>query len=206
MAQGGAHDHILDLGIGIGPVVLRVALLATVPVVAGFTLLRGFLPAPSRTTATWVVGAAGGVVMLELLLAGGLSLPVQVVPPLLGALAGALYAVRSTDPRFARLRAMLRLAGPWLVGLTGVAAMVEFVRGWLAGDAIPLHTGVLLAMVALAWSVVCAPGRRFDRMVARATAVVVAVALVGSSAKAMVLRPPDPVAGMAASGAAMPES
>lgn len=191
MAQGGAHDHIPDLGFGIGPVVLRVALLAVVPVVAGFTLLRGFLPAPSRTTATWVVGMAGGVAVLELLLAGGLSLPPQLVPLMLAALAGALYAVRSTDPRFARLRTMLRLASPWLVGLAGVAAMVQFVRGWLAGDAVPLHTGVMLAMVALAWSLVCAPGRRFGRMVERATVVVVAVALVGSTAQAMVLRPPD---------------
>jgi hypothetical protein len=195
MAQGDAHDHVFDLGIGVGPVVLRVALLAAVPAVAGFALLRGFLPAPGRTVATGVVGAAGAVVVLELLLAGGLSLPVQTVPLVLGALAGALYAVRSTDARFARLRGLLGLAAPWVVCLAGAGAMVELGRGWAAGDAIRLHTGVVLAMVALAWFAVGEP-----RRVVRVGAAVVAVALIGGTATAAVLRDRDPVPGVAVAG------
>ncbi len=202
MAQvgGGTHDHVFDLGIGIGPVVLRVALLAAVPVVAGYTLLSLFLPTPTRTTALWVVGTAGGVVMMELLVAGGLSVPVQVVPLLLGMLAVALYAVRSTDPRFAPLRAVLRRLAPWVLLGCAAAALLEFGRGWSSTGAVALHTGTMLAMVGLAWFILCRPRHRSGRLAVRGTAAVLAVALIGGAAQAIVLRPRETTPGMAAAG------
>jgi hypothetical protein len=183
----GEHNHVLDVGIHIGPLVLRVALLAAVPIVAGFALLRGFLPEPGRTARTAVAGVAAGAVFLELMLAGGWDLPTQVVPLLLAAMGAALYLSRTSDPRAERF---LRV-GPWVFGLTGVFAVVELVRAWVVGGgaAVVMHTGAVLGLTSLAWFAVSRPG-----IATRVGAAVLAVVLLGSAAQAVVWRAPYPPA------------
>ena len=162
LAQGG-HGHHLSIGIDIGPLILRMAVLAGVTTVAGFVLLRGFLAEPDRRTTAAAVGAAGGAATVELLLSGGLRLPEQLVPLLLLAIALPLYLVLSTDPRFARVVGLGRSLAPWLFAATSACALFWLASAWLAGaspgaTATALHTGVVLALVALAWFVVARAG------------------------------------------------
>ncbi|HEV2778332.1 MAG TPA: DUF6239 family natural product biosynthesis protein, partial [Actinophytocola sp.] len=196
------HDHVLSVGVSIGPLLLRVLLLAAIPVVAGFALLRGFLAEPGRVTATAVAGVAGGAVVLELMLAGGLDLPAQAVPLVLAALAGPVYVTRSRNPRFAGLASRLRMIAPWILGLAGTIAVVEFARAVLGGGPaatvrLLLHTGVVLALTGLAWFVVCRPRTRIGTAAVRVIAAVLAIALAGGVAQAAVLRSPPPVPGVA---------
>lgn len=198
MAQGGGHDHVLTVGVNIGPIVLRVALLAAIPVVAGFALLRGFLTEPDRRSLTAVVATAGGAAVLELLLSGGLSLSERLVPLLLALLAVPLYLVRSRDPRFAPAVDRARRLAPWVFWPAAVLATGLFARAWLAGGgpaptATLLHTGVVLALVALAWFAVSRTRRAAGTLSVRLGAGVLAMALVAAAAQAMVLRPADPV-------------
>ena len=188
VSAAGEHNHVLDLGVHIGPLVLRVALLAAVPLVAGFALLRGFLPEPGRFTKTAVAIAAATAVFLELMLAGGWDLPTQVVPLLLASLAASLYLVRARDPRAEPFR---RLA-PILFGLIGTLAAIELARAWFGGDtdaasAVLMHTGVVLALTSLTWFLVTRPG-----LATRIAAAVLAVVLMGSAAQAIVWRAPYP--------------
>jgi hypothetical protein len=183
LAQG--HDHTLSVGITIGPLVLRVALLAAVPVVAGFAMLRAVVPESRRTTAT-VAGCSAAMVVLTLMLAGGTDIPAQAVVVVLAALAGPLVVILK---RVERLRAF----APWVLTVAGVGAAVEFGRAWLvplAADDVPvvLYTGVVLALVGLSWFTVCVPRRRLFRVVTHVQAVVLALALVGGTAQATVLR------------------
>lgn len=188
----GEHGHVLTVGISIGPMILRVALLAAIPVVAGFALLRGFLAEPDRDTATGVAGAAAGAVLVELMLAGALDLPAQLVPLLLAALALPLYLVRSTNPRLATTVDRVCRIAPWMVGLAGLVALVEFGRAWLGyglGDRATafLHTGVVLALVALAWFVASRPRTRMMTGIVRVIAALVALALIAGAQHAIAL-------------------
>lgn len=192
LAPGG-HDHVLDLGINIGPLVLRIALLAVVPVVAGFALLRGFLTEPDRRTLAAVTGCAAGAVALQLLLSGGLNLPVRVVPLLLASLAAALYTVLSRDPRFAPAVGWTRRYAPWIFWAAGALAAGQFALAWLAGagparTATLLHTGVVLAFVALAWFAVSRPRHVVATVGVRLGAVALAMALIAGAGQATVLR------------------
>ncbi|WP_158885700.1 DUF6239 family natural product biosynthesis protein [Amycolatopsis anabasis] len=178
----GGHDHVLSVPVSIGPLVLRIALLSAVPVVAGFAIMRVFQLESSRATKFGVAAVAGIAVVLELLLAGGLDLPEQAVVPLLAALAGPLYLLRSQDPRFRVAVGRTRRAAPWVVSVTAVAAAVEFGRAWFGGresNAALLHTGIVLALVALSWFVLCQPRSRAVRVLVRGQAVVLAVAITG---------------------------
>ncbi|MCT2583728.1 DUF6239 family natural product biosynthesis protein [Actinophytocola gossypii] len=195
IAQG--HDHVLTVGISIGPLALRVALLVVVPLVAAFTVLRGFIGPPDRRTAAGVVCAAGTAVVLELLLAGGLGLPRQVVPLLLLGLAAPLYLVLSRDPRFAPAVRLSRRLAPWVYWPVAVLASSWFWRGFTAdGDgALLLHTGAILALVALAWFVVAGPRWRPAVAALRIGAGALAVVLLAATAQATVLREDGPVPG-----------
>lgn len=184
----GEHNHVLDIGVHMGPLVLRVVVLCAVPLVAGFALLRGFLPEPSRFTRSAVAITAAVAVFLELMLAGGWDLPTQVVPLLLGSLAASLYLVRARDPRAEPFR---RLA-PVVFGVTGALAAVEFARAWFWGGsssaaAVLMHTGVVLALTSLTWFFVSRPG-----IATRVGAAVLAIVLLGSAAQAVVWRAPYP--------------
>ncbi|MGH3760478.1 DUF6239 family natural product biosynthesis protein [Actinophytocola sp.] len=195
LAQG--HDHVLSVGVSIGPMVLRVALLAAVPVVAGFALLRGFLTEPGRPTAVAVTATAGGAAVVELLLSGGLNLPASLVPLLLVGLAVPLYLLLSTDERFAPAVGRARRLAPWVFGAAALLALTEFARSWL-GQATPavtatgLHTGVVLALVALAWFAVARPPGRLATAGVRVAAALLGVMLLAGAAHAVMLRPPEP--------------
>ncbi len=198
LAQG--HDHVLSVGVSIGPMVLRIALLAAVPAVAGFALLRGFLTEPGRRATVVVLATAAGAAVVELLLSGGLNLPVRVVPLLLAALAAPLFLILSKDARFASAVARVRRFAPWVFGAAAVLALTEFARSWLgpdspAGTATGLHTGVVLALVALAWFAVARPRGRFVTAGVRVAAALLAVMLVAGAAQAVVLRGPESTPG-----------
>lgn len=202
LAQGGGHDHVLTVGVSIGPLVLRVALLAMIPVVAGFALLRGFLAEPGRGGLAAVVACAGGATVLELMLAGGLNLPARVVPLLLALLAAPLYLVLSRDPRFAPAVGGVRRWAPWVFWPVGVLAAEQFARAWLAGDwtartETSLHTGVVLALVAMAWFAVARPRHAAATFGVQLGAVALAMALIAGAGQAMVLRDAESVPGVA---------
>jgi hypothetical protein len=198
IAQG--HEHTLTVGINIGPLVLRVALLAAVPVVAAFAMLRSFLPAPSRTTNALVAGTAAVTVLLALMLAGGSDIPGQAVVLVLAALAGPLFLILSRDKRFVTTVGRVRMLAPWVLSVATGLAGVEFARGWLGNwerDALAviLYTGVVLALVGLSWFTVCGPRRRSSRLLVQIEAAVLAIAVMGGAAQATVLRLADsPVA------------
>ncbi len=192
------HEHVLQVPIGVGPVVLRLALLAAVPAVAGFALLQPFRTERGRTTATAVAAVAAGMVMLELMLADRLDLLAdELVPLVMAALAIPLYLIGSRDPRFAALVRLGRAFAPWLLMFTTVLATVQFGRAWL-GDARPeattalLHSGVVFALVGLAWFAAWLPRGRLGAVVVRGQAVLLAIALVAGAAFAVVHRPPYP--------------
>ncbi len=197
LAQGGGHDHVLTVGVSIGPLVLRIALLAAVPVVAGFALLRGFLAEPDRGALAAVIGFAGGAAVLELLLSGGLNLSQRWVPVLLLLLAVPLYLVLSRDPRFALAVDLARRLAPWVFWPAAALAGEQFVLAWFVGAGDPgtataLHTGVVLGLVALAWFAVAAPRRTASTLGVRVGAALLAAAIIAGAGQAMVLRPAEP--------------
>lgn len=197
LAQGGGHNHVLTVGVNIGPLVLRIALLVAIPVVAGFALLRGFLAEPDRRGIAAVVACAGGAVVLELMLSGGLNLPVRVVPLLLALLAASLYLALSRDPRYAPAVGWVRRCAPWVFWPLGILAAVQFARAWLGGETARnetlLHTGVVLALVAVAWFAVSRPRRAGAGIGVQLGAVALALALIAGAGQAMVLRGAEPV-------------
>lgn len=182
----GGHDHVLSVGLVIGPLILRVTVLASMVVVAGYVLLRPFLTEPGRRTAACGIGAAAVAVSFELLLSGGLGLPEKSVPLLLAGVALPLYLVLSTDPRFSRLRGLGRSLAPWVFVGVAASSAVVLSQAWFAGmsprdTATALHTGVVLTMVALAWSVVAR-----CRVVVGLLSTVLASALVLATTQAVV--------------------
>lgn len=196
------HGAHLDFGAGIGSLFLRVIVLGALPVVVGFVLLRGFLGEPSRRTTAWVMGTAAAVVGMELLLSGGLNLPEQVVPLLLAVLALPMYLILSRDERFARPVGLVRGLAPLVFGTLAVFALVQLGAGWFAGagpdrTATLLHTGVLLGVVALVWFAAARPRGRPATVATRVGAALLAMALLGGSAQAIILRPSEPVPGIA---------
>lgn len=195
LSVDGGHDHVLSFGPGIGPLVLRIALLVAVLVVSSFAFLRGFLTEQGRVTTLAVIGSAGIGAMMELLLSGGLTLPQQAVPLLLAGLALPLYLVLSTDERFAPMVARLRRLAPWVFALAGSLALVEFARAWFTRPApASLHTGVVYALLALAWyAIVRTPRRRrFATLGVTTAAAGLAVALLACAANAVVLSEREP--------------
>jgi hypothetical protein len=185
------HDHVLRVPVSIGPMIIRIGLLVAVPAVAGFAMLRGFLPDPTRRTVVWVAGLAAAGVLLELMLAGGLDLPAQAVPLLLAGLAAPIFLMLSGDPRFGRVH---RLA-PWVFAPTGAFALVEFGRAVLGGgNPAVLPTGIVLALMGLSWFALCAPGGRLATVAARIEAALLANAALAGSAYAIVLSLPPSTA------------
>jgi hypothetical protein len=187
------HDHVVTAPVSIGPLILRIALLAAVPAIAAFAVLRAFLPEPTRTGAALVAGAAAGTVMLELMLSDGLDIPPQAVVLVLAGLAVPLFLILSRDERFTTAIARARTFAPWVVSVAAALAFVEFARVWLDnGKPALLHTAVVLALVGLSWFTVCRPRHRAARILIRIEAGVLATAVLAGSAQAMVLRPPSP--------------
>ncbi|MGB3442453.1 MAG: DUF6239 family natural product biosynthesis protein [Actinophytocola sp.] len=203
LAQGGGHGHVLTVGVSIGPLVLRIALLAVIPVVAGYGLMRGFLTEPGRRGQAAVIGCAGGGAVLVLMLSGGLNLSERLVPLLLALLTVPLYLALSSDPRFAPAVHLARRFAPWVFWPAAALAADQFARAWLAGagpvrTATLLHTGVVLALVAMAWFAVSRTRRRAGTVGVRLGAAVLGMVLMAGAAQATVLlRAADPVPGVA---------
>src|SRR6266511_2328994 len=150
MAQPGGHNHTIDVPVLIGPLALRVALLAAVCAVAGFALMRAFLGTPSRATTGAVTSCAAVATLLEFMLAGGFDLPDQAAVLILAGVAVPLVLAMSRTPDAARYA---ERAAPWVLGVTAMAAFVEFARAKLAGGINPtmVHTGLMLALGGLSW-------------------------------------------------------
>lgn len=196
LAQGG-HGHLLTVGVSIGPTVLRVALLVAIPAVAAFAVLRGFLPEPDTRTLTVVLMIASGAVVLELLLSGGLDFAEQLVPVVLALLAVPIYLVRSRDPRFAFAVDLARRLAAWIFWPVGVYAAILFARANFAGaeaddTAKLLHSGVVLALVALAWFTVARTRRAAGAVSAQVGAWALAMVLMAGAAQVTVLRVAEP--------------
>lgn len=206
LAQGGGHDHVLRVGVSIGPTVLRVGLLAAVPVVVAFALLRGFLTEPDRRTLTAVLGAAGGAAVLVLLLSGGLDFSQRLVPVLLALLTVPLYVARSRDPRFATAVGLARRCAPLIFWPATALAFWLFTRALLAGagperTATLLYTGVVIALVALSWFAVSRTRRGVGTVSVRLGAAALALVLMAGVAQATVLRGAEPARPSAAESA-----
>jgi hypothetical protein len=201
LAQGGGHGHELTVGVSVGPTFLRVALLVAVPAVAAFAVLRGFLAEPGRRSLAAVVATAGVAATLELLLSGGLNLSERWAPVLLALLAVPLYLVLSRDERFAPTVDRARRMAPWVFWPAAALAAQQFAQAWLTGAgparaATMLHTGVVLALVAMAWFVVSRPRRAATTVSVRLGAGALAMVLIAGVGQAMVLRPAAPVPGV----------
>jgi hypothetical protein len=197
----GDHGH-LDVGFTIGALALRVALLAVVPVVAAFAVLRGFLGEPSRFTTLAVSMAAATAAAMVLLLSGGLNLPEQTIPLLLAALALPMYLVMSRDERFAAAVGLGRRLAPLVCAALAALAAVQFGLAWLGGagrdrTATLLHTGVLLGLVALVWFAIARPRGRGITMGLRVGAALLGMGLLAGTAQAITMREPDSVPGVA---------
>jgi len=204
LLAAGEHGH-LELGFSVGSLALRVLLLAAVPVVAVFAVLRGFLGEPSRFTTVAVAVAAATAAAMELLLSGGLNLPEQVVPLLLAALVLPVYLALSRDERFATAVGFGRRFAPVVHAVVAVLAAVQFGLAWfaradVARTATLLHTGVLLGLVALVWFAIARPRGRVVTMGTRVGAAVLGMGLLAGTAQAITLRAPDPVPGVATEG------
>jgi hypothetical protein len=187
------HDHG-SVGITIGPMALRVLLLAVALVVAAFATLRGFTGPPAHRTAVWVWGAAATVVVAELMLSGGLDMPQRVVPLVLAATAAPAYAIFSRDRRRAALRGAMRTFAPLLCAAVTALAAVEFTRAWLTtGDQrlTFLHTGVQLSAVAVSWLVISHPRTRHAAAGLHTAAALVAMLLVFGAAYTTARPNPD---------------
>jgi hypothetical protein len=186
------HNHVLEVPVTIGPLVLRIALLIAVPLVAAFAMMRGFLPEPGRRVAALVAGSAIAAAVLQMMLAEGLDLPRQAVPLLLAAFAGPMFLVLSRDPRFDRTRARLRTLAPWVFSLIAVLACVELVRaaGATGDRSVLLCSGVVFALVALAWFTVCPPAAGPVGLIVHIEAAVLGNATLLASAYGLVLTLP----------------
>jgi hypothetical protein len=193
-AASGGHDHVLHVPIVIGPVILRVLLMGAIPSVAGFALMRAFLPEPSRTTVRYVVLSAAIAVLLELMLARALDVPSQLVVLLLAALVVPLMVALSGDPRVASLAAHARQFAPGVLSLASVFAFIEFVRASLGEGkqevvAMLLHTGLVFALVGLSWVTLCQHRSRVARVLVNIEAGVLATAVAASAAQVALLQP-----------------
>lgn len=189
------HGHG-SVGITIGPLALRVLLLAAVMVIAAFASLRGFTGPPAHRTAVWVWSAAAAVVVVELLLSGGLDIPQRVIPLVLAITAAPAYAIFSRDHRWAVIRGALRTVAPWLCAAASTLAAVEFARAWLSTTGEQrmtlLHTGVQLAAVAVSWLVISHPRRRPAAFGLHTTAVALAMLVLAGAAHATTLQDDTP--------------
>ncbi|RZQ63817.1 DUF6239 family natural product biosynthesis protein [Amycolatopsis suaedae] len=190
IAQG--HDHVVTSPIDIGPAILRVTLLAAVPVVAGGALLRVFLTGADRaaTAAVAVLGTAAVVAVL--LLADGLDLPQQFVVLVLAVTGSTLWAAFAAPDRFATALHRLRRAAPWVLALTAAAALTEFGRAWLgqwdrATLTTLLHTGLLIGLPGLCCAALCRPRTVRGGLAVHVPAATLATAVTAAAAHAITL-------------------
>lgn len=160
------HDHVLTIPISIGPLILKVGLLATILAVTGFALVRAFLADASRTEAAVVSSSAAAALLLQLMLAPPVGLPSQIVvlllatatlPPIL-ILVGENTVVRR-----------MRVAAPWIFSTLALPA---------AGLSFGYPTiSVLAGLGGLSWFAV----RRVHHLIPRVLAGLSAISVLGSA-------------------------
>lgn len=145
------HDHVVEFASTTGAGWLwTVLVLAAVTAAAG-AFLRPVLPDLESAAQRAVAAAAAAVVVAELLLAGALALPEQLVAVLVLA---AVVAVGTTGRPAGRGWARAaRLAAPWVVAAAAGAALVATALGLV-------HTGLFLGGVGLAWLGLARPRSR----------------------------------------------
>ncbi|MGQ0841305.1 DUF6239 family natural product biosynthesis protein [Actinokineospora sp.] len=191
-AQDGHDGHGISVPINIGPLGLRVALLYAVPAVAGFAVLRGFLPAPSKRTAAFVSASAALAVTVEFMLADSLDIPRQVAVLAMALVALPTYLTAARSPAAAPAFRLAQRCAPWVIAPAAVFAAVEFARVWLgdwapADQAMLLHSGVIIGLAGLSWLTLGVPRGRVARIAVQTIAGVAATALLGAAAQATVL-------------------
>ena len=150
------HDHTISVPVVIGPLALRIVLLAAVCAVTGYALMRAFLGEPGRTTAAVITISAATATFLELMLANGFDLPDQVAVLILAGIAVPLVLAMSRAPGAITATRYAERFAPWVLAVAATAAFVEFARALLGGGdpaarAILVHTGLMLALVGLSW-------------------------------------------------------
>lgn len=182
-------DHVIEVPITIGPLVLKVAVLLALPAVAGFAMMRGFLGAPGRNTAAFVSVCAAVAVSMELMLATGFALPPIAVPLSLAAVGLPVYlAFADGGPP----PAVLRWLGPGMLLAACAVAAAVFARAWLlvppgAERLTILHTGMIVAFAGLAWLTTGVPENRVLRGGVLTVAAVLGFALVGAGTQVAAL-------------------
>lgn len=197
LAAGPEHGHLppAEAVAGQATAVLLAVLLA-LPFVAGFALLRPFVPTPGRGSRELLATATAGVVVWE-----AYRLPADAPRPLVAALVALALLVplavalsRSTGSR-------TDAVPPWLFAASASTAVVAFQH---AGG--PAGAAVLGGMTALAWYPLCATGSRRGTAVLRTAAAVLALVLIGGVAQAVIVgnggpKPGVPVLARVAAGA-----
>ncbi|TDQ00349.1 DUF6239 family natural product biosynthesis protein [Labedaea rhizosphaerae] len=191
------HDHHLSLPVTIGPLALRVLLMFVVPAIAGFAVLRGFLPEPGkRERAALAIGAAVAVLVELMLATSGLRVPDAVVPVLLAGIAVPLRIALARKEQPPSVRRWLDRIGGAVLLFAAVVACLLFVRGWgtaVSARAVALHvTGVVVGIVGLVWYATSRlPAAALSRLATQAVAVVLALGTLGGAAQALALTLPD---------------
>jgi len=190
--QPGGHDHTLSVPVLIGPLALRIVLLAAICAVTGFAMMRTFLGDPGRTAAGVVTISAAIAIFLELMLAGGFDLPQQFAVLILAAIAVPLVLAMSRAPGAVTASGHARRFAPWVLAGAATAAFIEFGRAVLGSwdtstQATLLHTGLMLALVGLAWYTFGLPRWRPGSVAVQIVAATLASAAIGVAGYAMAL-------------------
>ncbi|WP_051773251.1 DUF6239 family natural product biosynthesis protein [Saccharothrix sp. NRRL B-16314] len=183
LSAGPEHGHAPPGGAVAGP---ATAVLLALPFVAGFALLRPFVPAPGRGSRELLATATAGAVLWEVF-----RLPADAPRPLVAALVALALLVplavtlsRSTSARTDAVQS-------WLFAAAAATAAVAFqhARG-------PAGVAVLCGMTALAWYPLCATRSRGGTVVLRTAAAVLALALIGGVAQAVIVGTGGPKPGV----------
>lgn len=152
--QPGGHSHTIDVPVLIGPLALRVLLLAAICGVTCYAMLRAFLGEPGRTTNAVVTSTAAVAILLEFMLASGFDLPDQVAVLILAGIAVPFVLTLARSPGAVTATRYASRFAPWVITAATAAAFIEFTRALAVGGAdkaVLLHTGLMLALVGLSW-------------------------------------------------------
>ncbi|MEU4620123.1 DUF6239 family natural product biosynthesis protein [Actinoplanes sp. NPDC023801] len=156
--MGHQHGH-LDLGATTGALGLQILVVAAGLLVAVAVLSRPFRRATGSRTEVAATVAAATAVPAYLLLADALAVAQQLVPLMLVAVALPVVVTAGRDRAAPAFRQALRRAAPAVLAVCGTAAVFMFARAWMpGGPTAALHTGLILALLAASWSMLCRPG------------------------------------------------
>ncbi|MEU2613215.1 DUF6239 family natural product biosynthesis protein [Micromonospora sp. NPDC007271] len=198
------HQHgTLELGAPAGSLGVQLLAVAATLLVALLALRRALRAHTEQATAghgaagharpghgadVAATAAAAAAVPAYLLLADGLSIPHQTVPLLLAATALPVLAVAGRGRVPMRLRAVLGRVAPYTVTGAVAAALLLFATAWLGPDSPEaLYTGLLAALIASSWLVLCRPRSALGRAWVGSITVLVAGPMLAATVHADVL-------------------